>query len=202
MLIPSYWAEASVKARRENRQMTIRRFGWSELNQEEAQHHAESRAQEALERLMAGEKLERREPKVAYNGAQGVPIREEVLSRHSDAVITRNLYGARCLNTPNVLFADIDFVVPSKPKLFYWSVFSLSCLCSLLHTTLWGWDWLAYSRLPLGFSVIIWVLGYGLNISRLNRAPSKARCSVLILFWINILNGTCASIARQQAYAY
>ncbi len=123
MLIPSYWAEASVKARRENRQMTIRRFGWSELNQEEAQHHAESRAQEALERLMAGEKLERREPKVAYNGAQGVPIREEVLSRHNDAVITRNLYGARCLNTPNVLFADIDFVVPSKPKLFYSSVF-------------------------------------------------------------------------------
>ena len=35
-------------------------------------------------------KLERREPKVAYNGALGVPIREEVLSRHNNAVITRN----------------------------------------------------------------------------------------------------------------
>jgi hypothetical protein len=38
-----------------------------------------------------------------------VPIREEILSLHGETVITRNLYGAKCLNTPNVLFADIDF---------------------------------------------------------------------------------------------
>ncbi|MBC3872665.1 hypothetical protein [Undibacterium flavidum] len=123
MLIPNYWAEASVKARRENKQITVRRFGWSEQSQEDAQNNAEARAQDALTRLVAGEKLERREPKVAYNGALGVPIREEVLSRHKDAVITRNLYGARCLNTPNVLFADIDFVVQKMPSSFYWGVF-------------------------------------------------------------------------------
>jgi hypothetical protein len=58
---------------------------------------------------LAGEPLRRREPKVPYNGAAGVPIREEVVARHGDVVITRNSYGARCLNTPNVLFADIDF---------------------------------------------------------------------------------------------
>ena len=123
MLIPTFWAEASVKTKRENKQITIRRFGWSEQSQEDAQRNAESRAQEALVRVLAGEKLERREPKVAYNGAQGVPIREEVLSRHKDAVITRNLYGTRCLNTPNVLFADIDFAVLRKPAFFFWSVF-------------------------------------------------------------------------------
>ncbi len=64
---------------------------------------------EALERVLAGETLPRRERRVAYNGADGVPIREEIVDRHDDSVITRNGYGALCLNTPGVLFADIDF---------------------------------------------------------------------------------------------
>ena len=123
MLIPDYWAEATIKSRQGNKQITMRRFGWSEQSQEDAQRNAEARAQESLTRLLAGEQLERRELKVAYNGASGVPIREEVLSRHKEAVVTRNLYGARCLNTPNVLFADIDFVIPSKPSSFYWGIF-------------------------------------------------------------------------------
>jgi hypothetical protein len=38
-----------------------------------------------------------------YNGAAGVPIREEIVGRHGETVITRNSYGARCLNMPNVL---------------------------------------------------------------------------------------------------
>jgi hypothetical protein len=38
-----------------------------------------------------------------------VPIREEIVARYGETVITRNSYGALCLNTPNVLFADIDF---------------------------------------------------------------------------------------------
>lgn len=52
---------------------------------------------------------------MAYNGAQGVPIREEVLERHGDTVITRNGYGAKCLNTPDVLFADVDFDTALPP---------------------------------------------------------------------------------------
>lgn len=109
MLIPDYWAEATLKHRVAGKQITVRRFGWSEQSQEQAQRNADTRAEDAFARLVAGEKLERSEPKVAYNGAFGVPIREQVLSRHDDAVITRNIYGAQCLNTPNVLFADIDF---------------------------------------------------------------------------------------------
>lgn len=147
MLIPNYWAEASVKTRRENKQITVRRFGWSEQSQEDAQRNAESRAQEASARLVAGEKLERREPKVAYNGAHGVPIREEVLSRHKDAVITRNLYGARCLNTPNVLFADIDFVVPRKPSSFYWGIF-FTLIAAFVITK-------AYAGLGLAFLIAL-----------------------------------------------
>jgi hypothetical protein len=54
----------------------------------------------------------RQERKVPYNGADGLPIREEIVSRDldGDAVVTRNSYGARCLNVADVLFADVDFV--------------------------------------------------------------------------------------------
>ena len=75
----------------------------------EAQANADARANEAMARMLAGEKLHRRDHKIPYNGAEGLPIREEILSTHGEAVITRNSYGAHCLNTPNVLFADIDF---------------------------------------------------------------------------------------------
>jgi hypothetical protein len=50
---------------------------------------------------------------VPYNGADGLPIREEIVSRHGETIITRNSYGARCLNSPNVLFADIDYASPA-----------------------------------------------------------------------------------------
>ena len=115
MLIPQFWAEASARHRQGNRQITVRRFGWSDTSQAEAQAMAESRAGEALQRAVAGERLARREPRVPYNGATGVPIREEVLERFGQVVVTRNAYGARCLNTPNVLFADVDAEMPA-PK--------------------------------------------------------------------------------------
>ncbi len=86
MLIPDYWAETSLKHKVGGKQITVRRFGWSEQSQEDAQRNAEARAEEAFARVVAGEKLERREPKVAYNGAVGVPIREEVLSRHDETI--------------------------------------------------------------------------------------------------------------------
>lgn len=77
---------------------------------------ADDRARDALARLLSGEKLLRSEPRRAYNGADGVPIREERLSVHGDAVITRNSYGAHCLNTPNALFADVDLAdAPGAP---------------------------------------------------------------------------------------
>ncbi len=109
MIIPKYWAEARLQHRDRQRQVTVRRFGWSDIGEVEAQAHADARVREAFDRAMAGETLLRRERRVAYNGADGVPIREEIVDRAGDTVITRNGYGALCLNTPNVLFADIDF---------------------------------------------------------------------------------------------
>ncbi len=117
MIVPQYWAESRVQYRKQGRQVTVRRFGWSDISQADAQGNADTRAQEALERVLAGEKLRRREPKVPYNGAEGVPIREEIVSRHGASVVTRNSYGARCLNTPNVLFADVDFQVDPSCRL-------------------------------------------------------------------------------------
>jgi hypothetical protein len=116
MIVPSFWAEARTQYRREGKQITIRRFGWSDASQEDAQHKAHVRADEALARAVSGEPLPRREPKVPYNGADGVPIREEVVARHGETVITRNSYGARCLNTEGVLFVDIDFLTDAGAR--------------------------------------------------------------------------------------
>lgn len=109
MIIPQFWAEARLQHRERGRQITIRRFGWSDDSLAAAQAHADTRVREAMARALAGEKLTRRERRAAYNGSEGVPIREEIVERDGETVITRNGYGALCLNTPNVFFADIDF---------------------------------------------------------------------------------------------
>ena len=117
MTIPDHWAEARRKRRLGQRSVTVQRFGWSNVSAADAQANAEARSAEAMERIAAGEKLDRRERKVPYNGADGVPIREEVVSRFGNAAVTRNRYGALCLNTPEVLFADVDFPEPRRPGL-------------------------------------------------------------------------------------
>jgi len=109
MIVPEHWAEARRQEQLDGKPVSMRRFGWSSSSMAEAQAMAEARAEEAMARLRAGERLPSRERKLPYNGSEGVPIREEVLARHGEAVITRNAYGAHCLNTEQALFADIDF---------------------------------------------------------------------------------------------
>ncbi len=125
MLVPDFWAEGRAQSRTRERQITVRRFGWSTISQAEAQRMADERAQEALNRAVNGERLPRRDPKVPYNGAQGVPIREQVVSRHGKEVITRNSYGALCLNTPRVLIADVDCVATPQrgARMWWWALF-------------------------------------------------------------------------------
>ncbi|MDR7191543.1 hypothetical protein [Luteimonas terrae] len=108
MIVPEYWAEARRQTRHGGRSVTVRRFGWSDDSEDAAQAHAELRVQGAFDAVLAGEALPRREPLTNY-GVMGVPIREEIVERAGDLVITRNSYGALCLNTPDVLFADMDF---------------------------------------------------------------------------------------------
>ena len=129
MIIPKYWAEAKTKTKFEARQYTIKRFGWSDISLEAAQQHAEQRVLEAIEQLKIDQKIRRIDHKVAYNGAEGLPIREEIISRYDDVIITRNSYGALCLNTPDVLFADIDFVTQPQSN-SYFIIFFVLLACS------------------------------------------------------------------------
>jgi hypothetical protein len=135
MIVPQYWAESRIQQKKDKRQVTIRRFGWSDTSQEDAQAMADARANEAIQLALSGSKVLRSEPKIAYNGAQGVPIREEVIQRYGETVITRNSYGAKCLNTPNVLFADIDLDVKMP---FRWGSAVFIILLSLGILT--GWQ--------------------------------------------------------------
>ena len=122
MIIPEFWAEAKHTSKINNRTITVKRFGWSDTDQPSAQLLADARVEQALTDLRAGKKINPREIKTAYNGADGVPIREEIISREGDAVITRNAYGARCLNVPDVLFGDIDVETGLSIK-FHLSIF-------------------------------------------------------------------------------
>lgn len=143
MIVPEFWAEGRVQHKVPGRQVTVRRFGWSDTSAEEAQAMADARAEEALQLILAGGKLKRREPKVPYKGADGTPIREEILSKHGDIVITRNIYGARCLNTPDVLFVDVDYL-EETPLWFF-----ILCIISAFGYVVWhavstgSFGWLA-----------------------------------------------------------
>jgi hypothetical protein len=150
MIVPTYWAESRVQYRQGNRQITIRRFGWSDASQDEAQAMADARAREALQRTVAGERLVRREPKVPYNGAVGVPIREEIVDRYGPTIITRNSYGARCLNTPNVLFVDVDAEPPFPARLLS------SAAVVAMGAGAYAW-WRGES---IGVALFVWVVAF------------------------------------------
>ena len=55
MIIPDYWDEHKEKRKLSTRkQATITRFGWSDLNQNDAKRHAKQRVEEAFQKLENG----------------------------------------------------------------------------------------------------------------------------------------------------
>lgn len=78
-------------------------------DQADARKMADERLKEAAIQWQTNPKLRRRERRIAYGGQEGLPIREEVIDVQDTYTITRNCYGALCLNTPNVLIVDVDF---------------------------------------------------------------------------------------------
>ncbi|MDJ0698669.1 MAG: hypothetical protein QNJ07_02330 [Woeseiaceae bacterium] len=133
MIVPEYWAEAKERVVVDGRRRTLQRFGWSDVSEADALANAEERVAEAAARARAGEKVRGREHKVPYNGAEGLPIREEIVARHGDAVITRNSYGALCLNTPDTVFADVD-VEPPRGLLLSWMYFLLFVVAGIYYS--------------------------------------------------------------------
>jgi hypothetical protein len=134
MIIPEYWAEARVQYRGPKKQVTVRRFGWSNESQAAAQSHADERCNAALQLAIQDAAVPRREQKIPYNGGDGLPIREEVIQREERFVITRNSYGALCINSPDVLFADVDFVTPWKLGCLLNIAWQLAALATLNFT--------------------------------------------------------------------
>ncbi len=154
MIVANYWAEARRQHGHGRQKTTVQRWGWSDTSEADAQAMAEVRADDALAQVQRDAATPRRERKTAYNGAHGLPIREEVLQRHGDTVITRNAYGAECLNTPQVLFADVDF----EPRTG-WP--ARAAAAALLAVVVWLpaglvlglWGWLVGTALVLVFTL-------------------------------------------------
>lgn len=151
MIVPEYWAEAIRHARHKGRRLVVRRFGWSDESVAAAQAHAELRVQEALDTLLQGHEVPRRERLTNY-GVDGVPIREQIVERRNDLVITRNSYGALCLNTPDVLFADIDH--PPLP-------------------TTWA--------LPIVLAVVLWIVLLVVGVNLLNGTAGFLLATIAVL---------------------
>jgi hypothetical protein len=117
MEIPRFWAEHRLRhPGPEGREIGIARYGWSQQSQVAAEAHALQRAQLAVRELEQGRAPTRRERKVAYAGSDGLPIREEIVAEYAECavVVTRNRYGAHCLNVPDTLFADVDLGNPRE----------------------------------------------------------------------------------------
>ena len=128
MLIPKYWAQHKQRfelretPNKPARQVTIKRYGWSDISQMEALSHAKSRVNEAHHRWLAGEDILRRERKEEYNEGNSIPIREEIIDKHdfpenelsnnsaavTKLIVTRNSYGAQVANVDNIAIIDVD----------------------------------------------------------------------------------------------
>lgn len=178
MRIPEHWAEARVEGKVNGRQRVIRRFGWSDTGADEARANAERRAHDALRELQAGKQVAQREQKLPYGGS-GLPIREQILARNGDVVITRNSYGAHCLNVPDVLFADVDH----EPRLPAWAerLFALAirgigavAFAAVIALAWWGHGKLACAGVLLGFAAPVALL---VAMVALRRRPTTAAAS-------------------------
>lgn len=154
MIVPEYWAEAKLKTHVKGKQVTIKRYGWSDVSESDALKNAQERTEDAIKQVEAGESVRRIDHKIPYNGGEGLPIREEIVSRHDDAVITRNIYGALCINTPDVMFADID--IPHEPSkylyVFSFVILILTTIVIGIYGGISGWVYLLFAFLSLIFT--------------------------------------------------
>jgi len=109
MKIYRYWAKAAADQQPTDK--FVECYGCSGESLEAALANARERANQIAARMKQGQ------PPGQYTYAER-PVREEIVDEfaHADeqaAVITRNSYGSLILNTPRVLFADIDFKPPA-----------------------------------------------------------------------------------------
>jgi hypothetical protein len=109
-----YWAQGEATVRSGQRPWRIRAYGGSNDSLQDALRAATATAQRAAAALEKGQ------PRGRYGYADR-PVREEIVEeiRRGDelrAVITRNSYGALVLNTPRVMFVDVDHFSSLNPR--------------------------------------------------------------------------------------
>lgn len=168
MIIPHFWAEARLQNKQTGKQVTIRRWGWSDTSAAEAQALANQRAQEAMERALNGENIRRQEGRWAYDGDDGRPIREEIVSVHGQNVITRNSYGSLCLNTPNVFFADLDAQWPETRR--FSPIGCLLIFATAIGIGVWQHSFLLGAAIAIG---VPWLWAQVVNAANARSRPGK-----------------------------
>ena len=110
MRIPQHWHRAHSTARIGELDFALYKWGWSDVSKDEARRHAEERLAATATALRHPEHPGKQKDRYDYHAD---PLREERLEvvgdpAHPRALITRNGYGARVLNTARVFFADVD----------------------------------------------------------------------------------------------
>lgn len=108
MLIPRHWARTDGAATDpKGKQYRFQLWGWSQESVGDALTMAKDRLSDVVSRIAGGE------PAGGYlYGKQ--PLREEIIrslgdpDSRSEAIVTRNRYGALVLNTAQVPFIDVD----------------------------------------------------------------------------------------------
>ena len=116
MRIPKHWAREVDSRRISGKWYRLVAWGYSDVSKEDAIGRASLRLQQIIAALSSGREGDR------YDYHAG-PIREEridVLGSElaPEAVVTRNSYGSRVLNTERVMFVDVDF--PSVRSVLRW----------------------------------------------------------------------------------
>jgi hypothetical protein len=112
MIVPRYWAHAEGAATDPSgKRYRLRLWGWSHEVVAAALAEARRRVAEISSRITRGETLD-----AYFYGRQ--PLREEIVRSvgsvsssevsSSEAIVTRNRYGALVLNTAEVPFIDVD----------------------------------------------------------------------------------------------
>lgn len=105
MFIPKFWRKAEGQAELNGKTVRIFAWGYSDESEDEAMQRAVQRLDLVAERIRAGAR--------SHDYIYSVnPMRESIVESFGGetptAVITRNGYGSLVLNTPRVMFVDID----------------------------------------------------------------------------------------------
>ena len=209
MLIPQYWARARVKGEINGRRRTVLRWGWSNVSQQDAEAHARRRAQEALVRIQAGVETVRREKRrIRDECPDGEPIREEVVARYGEAVLTRDDAGLLQLYAANVLVVDIP---PILPCYVAYGCILVPCLCfaAFIGLVEAGLGWLGVALPSVAFlcaAITLWLLAEDYLL--LGSVPLVTVAAVAAFSWqwvrptYSLLLGLVAGTAAAAAAAY